>query len=99
MKTAMNIVAIIIKIATISMAIVGTIMTIAMVILAKPAVYHVYDVVEECEDLDPDNETQDIELMSEAYKRTLSDPRVQRNKFVQAVAYGIGRFTSFVANL
>ena len=99
MKTLFNILSIIVKVLVAIFSIVGVIMIITMVILAKPAVYHVYDVVEECEDLDPDNETQDIELMSEAYKRTLSDPRVQRNKFVQAVAYGIGRFTSFVANL
>lgn len=99
MKTLFNVLSIIVKIATIIMAIVGTIMTITMIVLAKPTVNHVYDVVEECEDLDPDSEDQDVALMSEAYRRTLSDPRVKCNKFVHAVAYGVGRFTSFVANL
>lgn len=99
MKSTLKVLATIIKIATIVMAVVGAIMTIAMVILAKPSVYHVYDVVEECDNLDPDNETQDIELMSEAFGRTMADPRVKGSKFINAVAYGVGRFTSFVANL
>lgn len=99
MKTLFNILSIIVKVLVAIFSIVGVIMIITMIILSKPAVYNVYNVVEECEDLDPDNETQDIELMSEAYKRTLSDPRVQHSKFINAVAYGIGKFTSFVANL
>ena len=99
MKTLFNIISIIVKIAIAIMAIVGATMTIAMVILAKPTVYNVYDVVDECEDLDPDNEDQDAALMAEAYRRTLSDPRVKGSRFIHAVACGVGRFTSFVANL
>ena len=99
MKTLFNIISIIVKIAIAIMAIVGATMTIAMVILAKPTVYNVYDVVDECEDLDPDNEDQDAALMAEAYRRTLSDPRIKDSKFLNAVSCGIGRFASFVANL
>lgn len=99
MKTLFSIIGIIVKIATIIMAIIGVIMTITMIVLAKPAVYNVYDVVDDCEDLDPDNEDQDAALMAEAYRRTLSDPRVKNSRFIHAVACGVGRFTSFVANL
>lgn len=99
MKTLFNILSIIVKIMMTIFSIIGLIMTIAMVILAKPAVHHVYDVVEECEDLDSNDETQGINLMTEAYRRTFSDPKVKNSKFIHAVECGIGRFTSFVANL
>lgn len=98
MKTLFNVLSVIVKAITVIMACIGVVMTIAMVILAKPSVYHVYDVVEES-DLDPDDEDQDVALMSEAFSRTMADPRVKGSKFINAVAYGVGRFTSFVANL
>ena len=99
MKTLFNVLSIVLKIATIIMAIIGMIMTITMIVLAKPAVYNVYDVVDECDSINPDDEAQDVAIMTEAYRRTLSDPRVKGNKFINTVAHGVGRFTSFVANL
>lgn len=99
MKSTLKVLSVVIKVLTVIFAVIGAIMTVAMVILAKPSVYHVYDVVEECENLDPDDETQDIELMSEAFGRTMADPRVKGSRFIHAVAYGVGKFTSFVANL
>ena len=99
MKTALKVLSIVLKAITIIFSIIGGVMTITMVMLAKPAVNHVYDVVDETEDIDPDDEDQDSAMMAEAYRRTLTDPRIKCNKFVHAVAYCIGRFTSFVANL
>ena len=99
MKTMLSILSVIIKVILAIFSIVGMIMTVAMIILAKPAVNHAYDVVEECDNLDPDDEAQDHQLTAEVISRTLSDPRVKGSKFIHLVARCIGRFTSFVANL
>lgn len=100
MKTMLNVLSVIVKIATIFFAIIGAILTLRIIILAKPAVNHVYDVVEETgDDLDPDDEDQDNRITTEAFRRTLSDPRIKGNAFVNAVDRGIGMFASFVANL
>lgn len=100
MKTAMKVLSIIAKVATISMAVIGAILTLRIIILAKPAVNHVYDVVEETgDDFDPDDEDQDNKITTEVFRRTLSDPRVKGNAFVNAVDRGVGMFATFVANL
>ena len=99
MKTVLKVLAIIMKIATIIFAIIGVIYTAVLIIIAKPAVNHVYDVIDEYDgNLDPD-EDQDRNLTSEAFSRTMADPRVKDNRFINAVAYGVGKFASFVANL
>ena len=99
MKTLFNIVGVVAKVITILFSIIGAILMARMVILAKPAINHVYDVVEETNDLNPDDEDQDNRLMSEAYRRTYSDPCIKNNKFVNAVDRGVAKFVSFVANL
>ena len=99
MKNTLKALSIVLKVITIIFSIIGAIITIAMVIVAKPVVNHVYDVVDDCDNLDPDDETQDAALMAEAYRRTISDPSVKRSKFINAVCYGVGKFISFVANL
>lgn len=99
MKTVLKVLAIIMKIATIIFAIIGVIYTAVLIIMAKTAVYHVYDVIEEADNLDPDDEDQDNRLMTEAFSRTMADPRIKNCKFINAVSHGVGRFASFVANL
>ena len=99
MKTLFNIISIIVKIATIIMAIVGLISTIIVSIIGNVYVNHVYDVVGETDSVDPDDEDQDLALTTEAFSRTMADPRIKDSKFINAVGCGIGRFASFVANL
>lgn len=99
MKTAMNIVATIAKAIVVIFAIIGVTATIVTSIICHIYGNHFYDVVEECDNLDPDDEDQDTEITTEAYRRTLSDPRVRRSKLINVVSRGIGKFTSFVANL
>lgn len=99
MKTALKVLFAIIKIVIIIFAIVGVTATIVASIICRIFGNHFYDVVEETDDLDPDDEDQDLAITTEAYRRTLSDPRVMHNKFVRVVGYGVGRFSSFVANL
>ena len=99
MKTTLKVLFAILKIGIFIFAIIGAIYTAVLVIMAKPAVNHVYDVIDEYEgDLDPD-EDQDKNLTAEAFSRTMADPRIKNCKFINAVAYGVGKFTSFVANL
>lgn len=98
MKTALKIMSAILKVGTIFFAIIGMAITAKMVILAKPAVDHVDDVFDECEDLDPNNEDQNNRLVAEACRRTMADPRT-KSSFVHAVDYCIGKFVYFVANL
>lgn len=99
MKTTLKVLSVIIKVIVIIFSIIGVILTAAMVIMAKPAAYHVYDVIEECDDLDPDDEDQDRNLTAEAFKRTLADPQIKGSRFLHAVCCGIGKFISFVANI
>lgn len=98
MKTILKILSIIIKIVLAFFSIVGIISTIAMIAFAKPAVTAYSDVMDECENLDPDDEDQDIELSAEAYRRTISDPRAN-GKFINALCYVVGKFILFIANL
>ena len=96
MKTLFSIIA---KILVIIFAIIGVIYTAVLVIMAKPAVNHVYDVIDEYEgDLDPD-EDQDRNITADAFSRTMADPQIKDSRFLHAVAYGVGKFASFVANL
>ena len=99
MKALFNIISIIVKAIVIIMAIIGTVITIATTIIGKVICDHTYDVVEECDILDPDDEAQEHRLTAEAISRALDDPRVKDSKFINAVCYGVGRFISFVANL
>ena len=99
MKTTLKVLSVIIKIVIFIFAIIGAILTAAMLIMAKPAAYHVYDVIEEADNLDPDDEDQDRCLTAEAFKRTLADPQIKGSRFLHAVCGGIGKFISFVANL
>ena len=99
MKTMLNVLSIIIKIAIVIFAIIGVIMSIFMIILGKVYVNNVYDVVDETEDLDPDDEDQDHQLTTEAVSRTLADPELKNNRFVNAVSCSVNRIASFVANL
>ena len=99
MKTLFNVLSIIIKIATIVMAIIGAIMSIYMLILGEVYVNNVYCVVDETEDLDPDDEDQDHQLTTEAVSRTLADPRLKSSKFINVVSRSVNRIASFVANL
>ena len=99
MKTLFSIIATIAKILVIIFSIIGVIYTAVLVVMAKPAVNHVYDVIDEYEgDLDPD-EDQDRNITAEAFSRTMADPQIKGSRFINAVAYGVGKFTSFVANL
>lgn len=99
MKTLFNVLSTVAKAITVIFAIIGVILTIAVAIIGKVSVNYVYDVVDECEIIDPDDETQDVALMTEAFSRTIADPRVKHNKFINTVEYGVGRFASFLANL
>ena len=97
MKTTLKVLSIIIKIVLAIFSIVGIISTIAMVILAKPLVNNMYDMMDD-DNLDPDDEDQDIDLSTEAYRRTISDPRAN-GKFINALCHGVGKFIILVANL
>lgn len=98
MKTTLKVLSVIIKVTLIIFSIIGVIYTAVLVIMAKTAVNHVYDVIEEADNLDPD-EDQDRDLTAEAFSRTMADPRVKDNRFINAVSYGVGKFASFVANI
>ena len=98
MKTLFSIISIIVKVVTIFFSIIGMVLTAKMIILAKPAVGHVDDVFEECEDLDPNDEDQNNRLVAEACRRTMADP-CSKGSFVHAVDYCVGKFVCFVANL
>lgn len=98
MKTTLKVLSVIIKVILIIFSVIGVILTAVMVIMAKTAVNHVYDVIEEADNLDPD-EDQDRDLTAEAFSRTMADPRVKDNRFINAVSYGVGKFASFVANI
>ena len=98
MKTTLKVLFVIIKVTLIIFSIIGVIYTAVLVIMAKTAVNHVYDVIEEADNLDPD-EDQDRDLTAEAFSRTMADPRVKDNRFINAVSYGVGKFASFVANI
>ena len=98
MKTTLKVLSVIIKVTLIIFSIIGVIYTAVLVIMAKTAVNHVYDVIEEVDNLDPD-EDQDRDLTAEAFSRTMADPRVKDNRFINAVSYGVGKFASFVANI
>ena len=100
MKTLFNIIGIIVKITMILMAIVGTIMSIYMLMIGKAYVHNVYDVVDEYWDsFNPDDEAQDMAITSEAVSRTLADPKLNSNRFVNVVSHSVNRIASFVANL
>ena len=99
MKTLFNIIAVIAKITTIVMAIVGVVLTIVTMIIGNTYIDHVYDVVEECDPLAPDDEAQGDQLTAEAFRRTMADPRVKNSKFIKAVDWIEGEIASFVANL
>ena len=98
MKTTLKVLYIVLKVVTIFFSIIGMALTAKMIILAKPAVCHVDDVFEECEDLDPNDEDQNNRLVAEACRRTMADPRA-KGSFVHAVDYCVGKFVCFVANL
>ena len=99
MKTTLKVLSVIIKIILIIFAIIGVIYTAVLAIMAKPAVNHVYDVIDEYDgSLYPD-EDQDRNITAEAFSRTMADPRVKDNRFINAVSYGVGKFASFVANI
>lgn len=101
MKTALKAISIILKVATIIMAIIGTIMSIYILMIGKTYVNHIYDVIEECDPLalDPDDDAQDAALTTEAISRALADPKLNGNKFINVVSHSVNRIASFVANL
>ena len=99
MKTTLKVLFAILKVITVIMAIVGVIYTAVLIIMAKPAVNHVYDVVEECDGIDPDDEVQDRNLTAEAFSRTMADPRIKNCKFINVVSHSVNRIASFIANL
>lgn len=99
MKTTLKILSGVVMAATVIFAIIGAIMSIFMLMIGKIYVNHVYDVVEECDVLDPDDEDQDVALTTEAISRTLADPKLRSNKFINAVSYWVNKIDSFVANL
>ena len=99
MKTTLKVLSVIIKVILIIFSVIGVIYTAVLVIMAKPAVNHVYDVIDEYDgSLYPD-EDQDRNITAEAFSRTMADPRIKNCKFINAVSYGVGKFASFVANI
>ena len=100
MKTALKVLTIAIKATTIIMAVIGTIMSIYMLMIGKVYVNNIYDVVDEHWDaFDPDDEAQDKQLTTEAVSRTLADSKLNNSKFINVVSRSVNRIVSFVANL
>ena len=94
----MKVLSISIKIATIIMAVIGVIMAITVRTVSKVYNDHIYEVVDEA-DINPDIDEDRAALMNEAFVRAMNDPRIRKNKIVNAVCYGVGWLTSVVANL
>ena len=98
MKTTLKIMSIVLKATVAIMAIVGVIMAITVRTVSKVYNDHIYDVLGEA-DINPDIDEDRAALMNEAFVRAMDDPRIRRNKIVNAVCYGVGWLTSVVAHL